>query len=118
MPSRPFVVVTTFGPCSFEVTEDDPIETLVDMCRMRWVTEDVDLVGTSVFQQLKRVVGIVTVDQEKPWSTSSLLPGLSIKAFDPFDPDLTINVALLGVTETSSEVSDDLSYVRKTPTKI
>lgn len=60
----PLICISLVAPSMLQRTEDNNIETLVDVCRVRWIAQDMDVVFACVFEKPKGVVGVMAINKE------------------------------------------------------
>jgi hypothetical protein len=57
----PLIFVPEFTPALLQDTEYDNVETLINVRRVRWITEDVYFVFASIFKKFASIMQIVTI---------------------------------------------------------
>jgi len=53
------------------------------MCSVSWIAEDVNFVCTGIIKELKRIVGVVTIDNEEACMTISCLRRMFLEVGKP-----------------------------------
>ena len=69
------------SPVSLQDAEYHHIETLVYVRGMRWVAEDMDPSCAGVVEELERVVGIMTINNQQAGVSVRLSLGILVKVF-------------------------------------
>lgn len=95
---EPFVAL--LGQVVLQNREANNIQTLIDVCGVRWIADHHNLVSACMLQKADSVVTAVPINNQKPVSTGCLRLGCLIEDLDPVDANLPVGPAFLLVPQT------------------
>jgi hypothetical protein len=83
----------------FEDAEDDNIKTLIDMCGVGWITENMDFVCVSEVKELEGIMGVMAIDNEEAGTAICLPRRMFLKVGKPEYGQFTVCPSFLRIAK-------------------
>jgi hypothetical protein len=86
----PLLGVPLFLPVFFKFAENNDIQPLIDVCTMRRVAENLNIVFACIEKEADCIVRVMTINQKVSCAAVHFSLCLVIEIFKPLSPDFTV----------------------------